>query len=254
MIAKIQRGEDEGGGSDIVAASSAVRQEQTVRSIAAPVDNVDLILFGIVEKEEIVTQELHLLDGLVRVHRLDGKPLCPNQNAHALVFLQFEGYGDRLWWGIAWAGAGAPAIDALLVISPDLALHLVQDAVDGTKGVVVALFGAQNGPTGLNRHLRGDGMVVLPVMGAPQLQLRINHPSQQALEPLGASGRNVAQQISDVNVIAANQEFHRSAFLSVVTAMFVATIAAALDGARFWVPAEGLEPPTPALGRRRSLH
>src|SRR4051794_3833876 len=49
--------------------SGAFGGEQAVRAVAAAVDDVDLGFFGIVEKIEVVTEEFHLLDRLLGIHR-----------------------------------------------------------------------------------------------------------------------------------------------------------------------------------------
>ena len=87
-----------------------------------------------------MAEQLHLGDGVLHVHGLDGEALHADHVVIGLLIHGLDGLG-----GLGGFGAGLPDLLAHLgAIAADLAFQLVHGAVDGEVHVVAVLLGAQD--------------------------------------------------------------------------------------------------------------
>src|SRR5450756_3043987 len=102
--------------SGAVAGSAHFGLDQPVVAAASPVNHVNLALVNVKEHVEVVSQELHLVDGLFLIHRDHGKPL---DTGDARPFIGF------LFRRLALGSLGCTLSIASKSLAPALALVAV---------------------------------------------------------------------------------------------------------------------------------
>src|SRR2546423_14867115 len=114
--------------------------DQAVVAVLAAVEDVDLVVVGVEEDEEVVAEQFELVDRLGARHRLEREALGAHNLAalapllvevvHLVEVVRGE-VGER--GGLRQFLAHAPAVavvGALAVVAPDAPAHLVDDQVD----------------------------------------------------------------------------------------------------------------------------
>jgi len=187
--------------------------EQAVSAVTAPVDDAGDVLVSVMEEEEIVTEQLHLLDCFLNVHRFDIEALGANQITEVLVLLSLESLQQRDRFRGRERAAdrclarSVPALP-LAVHATNLLLELVDGLIDRLFGVGGALLCPQHVAPAANGDLGGGGIRADPVVQLAQLELRVDDVVDQAVKPRRASIDERDEIVVDGNAIAANLDFH----------------------------------------------
>src|SRR5215207_4120697 len=118
------------------ASLAAFGNEEAVSAIAAAVDDAGDVLVHVVEEEEVVAQQLHLLDRFFDVHRLHREALGTNEVSDILFVVQVRLVDGRDRIGLEDTTAvrlltRSVAARTLVVDTTDLALELIERLVDG---------------------------------------------------------------------------------------------------------------------------
>src|SRR5215212_9964191 len=148
------------GGPAAVGGLTAFRDEETVGTIAAAVDDTGDVLVHIVEEEEVVAQQLHLLDRFLDVHGLHREALRADEVADVHLIFQLDIVAGRDGLGLENSFADCrltrrmPA-RTFVMDAADLAFQFVESLVNGHDLVACALFGAQDIAAGSDGDLRG---------------------------------------------------------------------------------------------------
>src|SRR5829696_3950642 len=103
---------------------------EPVVAVSTPVYHVYVAGIGACEDEEVVVEELHLEDRLLRVHRLHLELLGADY-AGFLFLLDDEGFGLDRRLLVGALDLAVPAVDLAPPVSLDLALELIRHAVYG---------------------------------------------------------------------------------------------------------------------------
>src|SRR4051812_23348616 len=201
---------------DWVGGLAAFRDEETVGTIAAAVDDAGDVLVHIVEEEEVVAQQLHLLDRFLDVHRLHREAFRANEVADVLLVVQLDLVDGRDSLGLRNSVANGRlsrgvATRPFVMDAAELTLQFVESLVDGHDLVGRSLFGTEDIAAGSDGDLRGCRVGADPVMESTQLELRIDDPIEHAVEPRGAPVNEFAQAVVDPDAITADLNLHRHA-------------------------------------------
>ena len=240
-------------------------RKQPVGAIPAPVEHIEFVTFHVVEKEEVVTNQFHLVDRFINVHRLHREPLRPD-DLRELVLVVGELVVDVRVEGVnrsrssTWPSPGALLSPALPFadVSPDLALELVEHGVDRPGWFAIELFCSQDLPARVQGELRDGDFVVGPVPFGPEFEAGIHDVHSHLLElghpPVDKFMHAVGDHWSRTGFEAPRRQ-HPFCLRFRPTKRLNLVQPALRSCARLvTAPAEGLEPPTPTLGRWRSIH
>src|SRR5512133_2907771 len=99
---------------------------EPVVPVPAPVHHVDVPRIGAGEHEEVVVEELHLQDRLLRAHRLHLELLGADYAGLDLLFVDDERFGLGRRFVVGILDLAVPAVDLAAPIALDLALELVR--------------------------------------------------------------------------------------------------------------------------------
>src|SRR5215208_2284403 len=114
--------------------------DEPVVAVPAPVYHVYVAALGAGKHEEVVVEELHLQDGLLRAHRLHLELLGAHYASLNLLFLlDHERLRLNRQLGVGGLDLTMPAVDLAPPIPLDLALELVGHAVYGGVHVLGGL-------------------------------------------------------------------------------------------------------------------
>src|SRR5215204_7077174 len=149
------------------------------------------------------------------------------------------------------------AVRPAVVELAHLTSHLVDGLVDRLLRVEVGLLGAKQEPARANGDLYGGDVRPGPLRPPSEFKVRFRGPIDQAIELLGPSFGIGSKVVGHLNVDTADMNVHEMLQRSVNgrTAIQVGMETRGADARSSYsrkVPAEGFEPPTPSLGRRRS--
>ena len=135
--------------------------DDAVAAVVAAVNDADRIAeIGVAEDEEAVAQQVHLQNGLVPGHGLDGEGLAADDAILALLGLVGGEGGKVLHVQRPLKGALAqPLLQAGLVLA-DLTLQRGHSRVDGGVHIRGAFRHAEDGPAGAD----GDLHLVQPLL------------------------------------------------------------------------------------------
>src|SRR5215210_646002 len=139
---------------------------QPVVTVPAPIYDVDVPRFCAGEDEEVVVEELHLQDRLLRAHRLHLELLGADYAGFDLLSLHDdERFRLDRRLGVGVLDLTVPAVDLASPVAPDLALELVGHTVYRGVHVLRRLARLQNRPIDEQGSLGylgvGDGRVAL---------------------------------------------------------------------------------------------
>ena len=101
--------------------------DQGVFPIVAAVDHVDLVRLRVAEYEEMMVEQIHLHDGLLHVHRLEGKALALDDRID--VVLLRDRRGERLD-GLRLEPAVTESALELRLLLANLAFEFLDDEVE----------------------------------------------------------------------------------------------------------------------------
>src|ERR671916_1452232 len=118
--------------------------DEPVVAVPAPVYDVYVAGLGAREDEEVVVEELHLQDRLLRAHRLHLE-LLGADDAGLDLLLDDEGFSRGGPLGVGALDLSVPAVDLAPPVTPYLALELVRHAVYGGVHVLGGLARLEDG-------------------------------------------------------------------------------------------------------------
>src|SRR5918998_3358479 len=121
--------------------------DEPVVAVPAPVHDVYVAGLGAREDEEVVVEELHLQDRLLRAHRLHLELLGADYAGLDLLFLlDDEGFRRGGLLGVGALDLAVPAVDLAPPVAPHLALELVRHPVYGGVHVLGGLARLEDRP------------------------------------------------------------------------------------------------------------
>ena len=182
--------------------------DDAVAAAVARVDDADgVVIVRVAEDEEAVAQQVHLQNGLLHAHGLDGEALGAHDVERALLV------GFELLGQLRQHSLGAQVLGKAGLVLADLALDLGRGLVDRAAHVAVRVltYRAEQRAVGAAEHDLGDtAVLLLDGEGDRSLGLLLEKLLELADLFLGVG----AEFLADFQLLARDGEFHSIQLLS----------------------------------------